>query len=132
DPNHLPTASVTEQKPVSNCGYIRRSSGPINSLDGDGIGIEDSTGPAFQSVAGQLSLVLDKPVINKTGLTGIFNIHLRWADDLKADADSSATSNTERPSLFTALQEQMGLKLESARGPVKVWVVDGAQKPNAN
>ena len=52
-----------------------------NALDGDGMSLEDATGPAFQSLAGQLSLVLDRPVINRTGLSGRFDVHLRWNAD---------------------------------------------------
>ena len=63
---------------------------------------------------------------NKTGLTGVYDFTLKFSDDLDAKMDSSA------PSFYTALQEQLGLKLESAKGPVDVLVIDHAERPSAN
>lgn len=60
-------------------------------------------------------------VENRTGLTGAFDIDLNWAPDSSAD--------TSLPSLFTALQEQLGLKLESSRAPVEVLVIDSIARP---
>ena len=59
-------------------------------------------------------------VIDRTGLTRIFDFELRWAQD---------PTDTTRPSIFTALQEQLGLKLESTRGPVDVLVIDHVERP---
>jgi len=64
-------------------------------------------------------------VVDRTGLTGNWNFDLRFAADVGAPADPDA------PSLFTALQEQLGLKLESARGPVDVLVIDDIQRPES-
>jgi uncharacterized protein (TIGR03435 family) len=60
-------------------------------------------------------------VVEKTGLTGSFDIDLDWTQDPSADAGG--------PSIFTALQEQLGLKLEPARGQVEVLVIDHAERP---
>jgi uncharacterized protein (TIGR03435 family) len=60
-------------------------------------------------------------VVDSTGLTGSFDIDLDWAQDPSADAAG--------PSIFTAVQEQVGLKLESSRGPVDVLVIDHAEPP---
>ena len=60
-------------------------------------------------------------VVDNTGLTGAFDIDLDWAQDPSADAAG--------PSIFTALQEQLGLKLESSRGPVDVLVIDRVEPP---
>jgi uncharacterized protein (TIGR03435 family) len=65
---------------------------------------------------------VERIIVDKTGLTGSFDFDLDWAQDPSADASG--------PSLFTAMQEQLGLRLESARGPVEVLVVDGAQPPS--
>jgi uncharacterized protein (TIGR03435 family) len=59
-------------------------------------------------------------VENRTGLTGVFDIDLSWAPD--------GSTDTTRASLFTALQEQLGLKLESTRAPVEVLVIDSISK----
>jgi uncharacterized protein (TIGR03435 family) len=64
-----------------------------------------------------------RPVVDRTGLTGRFDFTLSWAPD--NSKDSSA------PSIFTAVQEQLGLKLESATGPVDVLVVEHAERPVA-
>jgi len=66
-----------------------------------------------------------RPVIDQTGLTGLYSYTLDWANGTPA-ADSDA------PSLLTAVQEQLGLKLESTKGSVEVLVIDHAEKPSAN
>ncbi len=73
---------------------------------------------------------LEAPVANKTGLTGGFNFKLRWSPDaLAAKADAAADAP---PILPTAVQEQLGLKLDSGKISVAVIVIDSAAKPNAN
>ena len=68
---------------------------------------------------------LDRPVIDKTGLTGLFDVDFRWAP-------LDATDNRpEQVMLFTAVQEQLGLKLQPATGPVEVLVIDSAERPTA-
>lgn len=62
-----------------------------------------------------------RPVVDRTGLTGRFDFTLNWAPE--------GTTDTNAPSIFTALQEQLGLKLEPARGPVDVLVVDSVERP---
>jgi len=74
------------------------------------------------SLAGRLTSMLHRTVVDNTGLHGIWEINLTWAPD---DVSTG-------PSLFTAIQEQLGLKLESARGPVQVLIVDRAEKPSDN
>ena len=67
---------------------------------------------------------VDGLVFDRTGLTGNFDIELQWTPE-----NLRAISAGEGPSLFTALQEQLGLKLESARGPVEYLVIDSAELP---
>jgi uncharacterized protein (TIGR03435 family) len=71
--------------------------------------------------------MLDGPVIDQTGYTGSFEVHLEFAP-LNGDGSSDST----RPSLFTALQEQLGLKLESQKGPAEILVIDHAERLSAN
>ena len=75
-----------------------------------------------------LMLVIEarRPVIDRTGLTGDFEFELEFAPFNAPVADSTA------PDLFTAVQEQLGLKLESARAPVDVLVIDRAERPSEN
>jgi uncharacterized protein (TIGR03435 family) len=69
---------------------------------------------------------LSHPVVDKTGLTDLYDITLRWSP---ADVGSSDAS---LPSLFTALREQLGLKLEYNKNPIDVIVIDHIEKPSAN
>lgn len=77
-----------------------------------------------------LSRQLDRPVRDRTSLAGIYNFRLQWTPDAGPCPDAAA--GHDFPDLFTALQEQLGLRLESARGPVEVIVIDRAEKPGEN
>jgi uncharacterized protein (TIGR03435 family) len=74
-----------------------------------------------------LSQSLDSPVIDKTNLKGLFDFRLEFAP-----VRLSAPSDDPRPSVFAAIQEQLGLRLVSTRGPVDVVVVDSIRKPSEN
>lgn len=71
----------------------------------------------------------DRPVVNETGLPGRWDFTLRWATDQVRASDPSADAP---PGLFTAIKDQLGLKLEPAKGPVEVLVLDGVERPSAN
>jgi uncharacterized protein (TIGR03435 family) len=71
-----------------------------------------------------------RPVIDQTGLTAKYDFDLRWSpDERPADPAPSATSG---PGLFTALEEQLGLKLEPANGPLNIVIVEHIEKPSEN
>lgn len=77
----------------------------------------------------ELALRLGRVVVNETNLSGRYDLALKWT----ADEMAAALSATDTlPDLFTALQEQLGLKLKSTRGPVPVLVIDNVQMPSAN
>lgn len=83
-----------------------------------------------------LSGQVGRPVVNKTGFTGRYAIELHWTPDT-APAPPDAGDPQPQPdpsaaSLFTAIQEQLGLRLESAKGPVEVLVIDHIEKPSEN
>jgi uncharacterized protein (TIGR03435 family) len=80
-------------------------------------------------LAFELSWRLGRPVIDRTGLEGRYELTLNWAAD---DGEAIASDMENGPSLFTAIQEQLGLKLESTKGPVKTLVIDHAEKPSEN
>ena len=69
---------------------------------------------------------LSHPVVDKTGLTDTYDITLRWSPDDIGSSDASL------PSLFTALKEQLGLKLEYNKNPIDVIVIDYIERPSAN
>lgn len=95
--------------------------------------MEDGSGPAFQSVAGQLSLELERTVVNRTELTGRFDVHLRWSDQAAVAPDSAPPpAEPNAPSIFTAVQEQLGLRLEPGRAPLDQFVIDRVERPREN
>jgi uncharacterized protein (TIGR03435 family) len=89
-----------------------------------------------------LSQQLRKTVIDKTGLTGKYDFELNWTPDdglvpMFHGADGSPQKadpapDASGPTIFTALQEQLGLKLQSAKGPVETLVIDHVEMPSEN
>jgi uncharacterized protein (TIGR03435 family) len=77
-------------------------------------------------IAEELSQITGRVVVDKTGLTGRYDLKLQWAPD-----DAPATDNSA-PSLFTAIQEQLGLKLEPAKEAAPVLVIDHVDPPTPN
>jgi uncharacterized protein (TIGR03435 family) len=73
-----------------------------------------------------LSRQIGRTVVDKTGLTGVYDFTLKWSPE---DSENSTDAG---PSIFEAVQQQLGLKLESGKGPVEVVVVDRAEKPSGN
>jgi bla regulator protein blaR1 len=93
-------------------------------------------------LAGTLTLNLGRPVIDRTGIKGSYDFTLEWtpAPDqggpqtigLPPRAEPSRATDSNGPSIFTALQEQLGLKVESTKGPVDVLVIDHVARPSEN
>jgi uncharacterized protein (TIGR03435 family) len=77
-------------------------------------------------IAEELSQIAGRIVVDKTGLDGRYDIKLRWTPD------DAVTADTDLPTLFTAIQEQLGLKLERAKEPVPVLIVDHIEQPSPN
>jgi uncharacterized protein (TIGR03435 family) len=80
---------------------------------------------------------VDRPVINATGIDGSFDVDLTFSPEFAplppgAAPGEPAPAASDGPSIFAALQEQLGLKLEPARGPVDVLIVDRAERPTGN
>jgi uncharacterized protein (TIGR03435 family) len=78
-----------------------------------------------------------RPVADRTELAAMYDLELEWSSDLglqQAPPGSAGASELtpDGVSLFTALQEQLGLKLEATRGPVDVIVIDSAEPPTSN
>ena len=85
-----------------------------------------------ESAAEALVGVLGRNVVDRTGADGKFDIHIEWTpDQAPAGIDGAASANADgTPSLFTVLEEQLGLKVESARGPVDMIVIDHVERPS--
>jgi uncharacterized protein (TIGR03435 family) len=81
----------------------------------------------ISAFAKALSSRVDRTVIDKTGLTGNFDLQLLWSKDDNPDSGAE-----QLPDIFTAIQEQLGLKLVPAKGPVTTLVVDHAALPSEN
>lgn len=95
---------------------------------------------SLESLADVLSRVLGRTVVDETALKSLYDFTLDWAPDqfqfptiTQFDQPNGAKPPySAGPSIFVALQEQMGLRLEARRGPVQVLVIDRAEKPSAN
>jgi uncharacterized protein (TIGR03435 family) len=74
-----------------------------------------------------LQFHVDRPVVDQTGLKGRYDFKLQWTLD-----DGQTAAPDAPPGLFTALQEQIGLKLERVRSPADVLVIDKVERPGAN
>ena len=97
----------------------------------------EATTGSMTDLAGGLSGLLERTVVDKTGITGTFHILLTFTPDdstirLPDIPDLPAAPASDGPNIFTAIQEQLGLKLESAKGPVDVLVIDHVEKPSEN
>ena len=91
-----------------------------------GDGVLNGKGITMQGLAAELSLV-GRVVLDRTALEGTFDVALEWSPDTGA-----ARTPADGSSIFTALQEQLGLKLEAIRAPSEVLVIDSAQRPSEN
>jgi uncharacterized protein (TIGR03435 family) len=86
-------------------------------------------GMSLETLANYLSgVVQDRVVVNRTGLEGVFDLDLRF----EPASGGRVGDSGQFPSLFTALQEQLGLKLEAEKGPVDVVVIDSIDGPSGN
>jgi uncharacterized protein (TIGR03435 family) len=117
------------KSPISCAEFMRSGGKPVPSRDprvmtpcsgfgGNGQEFERARG--FSTFVVFLQNQLSQPIEDVTGLTGEFDIDLEW---------SVSPADTSKPSIFTALQDQLGLKLEAARGPINVVVIDSIQHP---
>ena len=123
-PPPLPSAFPGPNDPLP-CGFSR---GPIGRLD--------VSARTFAQVVTMLADLVGRPVIDKTGLTGLYDFTLRYAPEGRVlgpfgpvPGAPPPVVDPDAPGLSVALQEQLGLKLESSRGPVEVLVVDRIERP---
>jgi uncharacterized protein (TIGR03435 family) len=117
---------------------------PANSGQGPHLSVNRSqitgTGAYLRMVTDALSGLLSRHVINETGLDGPYDFKLEWTTDssvqlagkLPRPGEPAHAEDVGGTSIFTALQEQLGLKLESKKGPVPVFVIEKLEKPTEN
>ena len=121
---------------------LTKSAGDPNGLPGlgfRGLGALVVTNANLGDFAGLMqNVVLDRPVVDQSGLTGRWDFTLNWTPDefqfagMGAKIPPPATGAAAPPDLFTAMQEQLGLKLESTKAPADMFVVDKVTKPTDN
>jgi uncharacterized protein (TIGR03435 family) len=111
---------IKEAAPDATGGYVSRG------FNTGQMRMEASKG-TMEQLARQLSVTAGRPVIDKTGLTGYYAYTLDWASAIQPPQPDS-----DSPSMFTAVQEQLGLKLESAKDPIEMLIIDRAEKPSEN
>ncbi len=121
---------------VSKGGLKARLSAPDRSSIGHSQrGRIDAQAYTIAQLALKLSEVLQMPVLDTTGISGKFDLRLEWTpDDMQAKPPSSDQRGraTEGPSIFIALQEQLGLKLHAGKVTTEVLVIDSVEKPTEN
>ena len=71
-------------------------------------------------------------MIDKTGLTARYDFHLQWTPDTTANGATDGGAADAPPNLFTAIEVQLGLKLQPAKGPVQTLAVDHVERPTQN
>jgi uncharacterized protein (TIGR03435 family) len=92
-----------------------------------------TTGVAMADFARNLGPFTGRPVVDRTGLTGVYDLDLTWTPEPGPSGPEGTTPqpqpSSEGVSLYTAIQEQLGLKLDAQRGPVDVLMIDSVQRP---
>jgi uncharacterized protein (TIGR03435 family) len=121
DPDNLYTNGIKGPAGVAGTGSILTGSGQV-------IG----QGVSLSMLATNLSYQFDRTVVDKTGLTGKYDFTLKWAPEQSSGLANGAPPDASGPSIFTAIQEQLGLKLESTKGPTESLIVDHIERPSAN
>lgn len=137
EPGMPPLAVKQGEKPPTICGSMMTSPRSINA-----------TAITMEQLAAALSNTMQRTVVDNTGFAGKSDVHLEWTADQSTpgfwapglgphepatpDPEASGNSGLLRPTIFTALQEQLGLRLEATKAPVKIIIIDHAEKPSAN
>jgi uncharacterized protein (TIGR03435 family) len=116
--------SGSKLKPADGSASRPGSTTQPGQFEGRAIGVS--------AVAFALSRSLGVPVTDETGIKGQYNITLKWSPDELAAARGAAPADPSGPSIFTAVQEQLGLRLEPRKTSVEILAVDSAEKPDAN
>ncbi len=129
---------------------LKGKSGPKLSATADpsgnhqirmGRGQVSAKGMSMEALANQLSQQLGRRVVDKTGLDGTYDIELQFTPEPGQGGGpfggpppgaAIPAADSSGPTIFTAVQEQLGLRLESAKGPVPVLVIESLTKPTEN
>jgi uncharacterized protein (TIGR03435 family) len=105
---------------------------PHNSWMGTSPGRFNGQAVRLSALIEVLSHELHRTIIDKTGLTGEYDFKLKYTPDEGPPPMLNGQPDTSEPSIFTALEEQLGLKLNPAKGPVDTLIVDHVEQPTEN
>jgi uncharacterized protein (TIGR03435 family) len=103
-----------------------------------GLGVLPGVNASMADLASVMQgAVLDRPVVDQTGITGRYDFTLTWTPDESQFRGLGVRvppppENATAPSLFTAMQEQLGLRLDATRAPAEVLIIDRVEKPSAD
>jgi uncharacterized protein (TIGR03435 family) len=99
-----------------------------------GRGLIQNPHMTIERLAGFLQGELGRPVLDETALTGSYSVKLEWIPDEGQPNSQGAipSADSTGPTIFSAVQEQLGLKLEALKGPIEVLIIDRVEKPSAN
>lgn len=103
-----------------------------NSVTNGSHGGIDAKASSMSQLANLLSRATGSPVVDRTGLDGVFNFKLSWSPDSDKPVKPGEIPGDTGPSLYTAIQQQLGLRLQARKVPVEVLVIDHAEKPSEN
>jgi uncharacterized protein (TIGR03435 family) len=103
-------------------GWINQQNSAANGRD-----VENLNNASMPDLGQILQFRVNRPVVDQTGLKGRYDFKLQWTTD-----EAQTTQPDAPPGLFTAIQEQIGLKLEPVKAPADVLVIDNVQRPGAN
>ena len=124
------TGPAIPPAPSLPCDAIRIKGGQRFQMDG--------SGATVAQLAGQLSAMptISRPVIDRSGLDGRYDFTLEWVPPISLAGDNNAAQvgapRETGPSVFAALEEQFGLRLESSRALVEILIIEAAERPSAN
>ncbi len=124
-----PPAPVPGQK-INYCGLHVSVDGLNRAIEGKGV----TMAALATTLSRNYTSDLRRNVIDRTGMAGIFDLNLKWRIDPLASPVSAGVvpADSAGPSLFNALEDQLALKLQQAKGPVEVLVIDHVERPSAN
>jgi uncharacterized protein (TIGR03435 family) len=124
-----PTATPGQAPP----GFNPQGGGvPPRGLMMMGLGQMRATAQTITGVAGMLTVYAGRKVVNRTNLEGLYDVELKFTPDQPPAGATPPQLDSSGPSLFTALQEQLGLKLDTATGPLDSVVIERVEKPTEN
>lgn len=121
---------LSGSSPANLCGAeTRKKSGQTLTVSVHGIGVAELA-------RGLLVELTGRTVIDKTGIAGLFDLHIEFTPEQNTPTNIpsalASADDAAGPTIFTALQEQLGLRLKSSRGPVEVLVIDHVERPSGN